>query len=89
METRVRPAHSPAHTRARLGLTHREEAGGAAAQARLPVDGVVVVLAAGQRVHSCYDNQVDAHAQVGEGQVAHEEARDRQLGAAPCGNRRG
>ena len=62
--------------------THREEAGGAAAQTRLPVNGVVVVPAAGQRVHGCYDDQVDTHAEVREGQVAHEETGNGEFGAA-------
>ena len=63
--------------------THREEACGAAAQARLPVYGVVVVSATGEHVHSSYDDQIDAHAEVREGQVTHEETRDSQFGAAP------
>lgn len=63
-------------------LTHREEARGTAAQAHLPVYGVVVVPATGEHVHSCYDYQVDAHAEVRKGQVAHEETRNCQLGAA-------
>lgn len=65
--------------------THREESGSAAARPRLPVDGVVVVTAPGQQVHCRYDHQVDAHAEVGEGQVAHEEAGNGQLGAAAWG----
>lgn len=51
--------------------THREEARSTAAQARLPVYGVVVVQATSEHVYSCYDYQVDAHAEVREGQVAH------------------
>lgn len=63
-------------------LPHRKEACGTAANARLPVYGTVVVLAAGEHVHGCYDYQVDAHAEVRKGQVAHEETRDSQFGAA-------
>lgn len=62
--------------------THREKACRAAAEACLPVDGVVVVVAVSQHVYGCYDDQVDAHAKVSKGQVAHEETRDSQFGAA-------
>lgn len=61
--------------------THREEARSTAAEARLPVYGVVVVLATSEHVHCCYDHQVDAHAEVRKGQVTHEETRDSQFGA--------
>lgn len=62
--------------------THREEACSITAQAHLPVYGVVVVLATSEHVHSCYDYQVDAHAEVRKGQVAHQETRNSQFGAA-------
>ena len=62
--------------------THREEARNAAAQARLPVYGAVVVQATSQHVYRCYDDQVDAHAEVRESQMAHEETRNGQFGAA-------
>lgn len=69
-------------------LAHREEARSTAAQAHLPVYGVVVVPAAGEHVHSCYDYQVDAHAEVRKGQVAHKETRNSQLGAAAWNNKK-
>lgn len=62
--------------------THREEACSIAAQARLPVYGVVIVPATSEHVYGCYDDQVDAHAEVREGQVAHKETRNSQFGAA-------
>lgn len=40
---------------------------------------MVVVLTAGLRVHGGDEQQVQPHAEVGEGQVAHEEARDGEL----------
>lgn len=64
--------------------THREETCSTAAQAHLPVYGMVVVLPTSENVYGCYDYQVDAHAEVSKGQVAHEEPRDCQLGAAAC-----
>lgn len=63
-------------------LTHREEACSTAAHAHLPVYGVVVVPATSEYVYSCYDYQVDAHAEVRKGQVAHEETRNSEFGAA-------
>lgn len=63
-------------------LTHRKEACSTAAQAHLPVYGVVVVSAMSEHIHSCYDYQVDAHTEVRKGQVAHEETRNSQFGAA-------
>lgn len=42
----------------------------------LPVDGVVEVDADGVQVHGRDDEQVDAHAQVGDGQVHHQELTD-------------
>ena len=62
--------------------THRKEASSTAAQAHLPVYGIVVVPAPSEHVHGCYDCQVDAHAEVSKGQVAHEETRHSQFGAA-------
>lgn len=62
--------------------THREEACSTAAQARLPVYGVVVVPSTSEHVYGCYDYQVDAHAEVSKCQVAHEETRNSQFGAA-------
>ena len=64
--------------------THREEACGSAAQARLPVYGVVIVPPTGDYVYSRYDDQVDAHAEVRKGQVAHEETGNSQFAAAAC-----
>lgn len=69
----------------RLLTTHREEAGCAAAWAHLPVHSMVVVAALREQVFCCYDYQVDAHAEVSKGQVAHQETGDSQLGAAACG----
>lgn len=63
-------------------LTHRKEACSTAAQAHLPVYGVVVVSALSEHIHGCYDYQVDAHAEIRKGQVAHEETRNGQFGAA-------
>ncbi|TNN61419.1 hypothetical protein EYF80_028436 [Liparis tanakae] len=57
----------------------REEPGEPAAGARLPVDGVVEVLGSRVQVHGGDEQQVDPHAQVGKGQVAHEEAGHREL----------
>lgn len=68
--------------RTACNLTHREEACSTAAQAHLPVYGVVVVPATSEHVYSCYDYQVDAHAEVRKGQVAHEETRNSEFGAA-------
>lgn len=62
--------------------THRKEARSTAAQAHLPVYGMVVVPASGEHVYGCYDYQVDAHAEVSKGQVAHEETRNSQFGTA-------
>lgn len=62
--------------------THREEACSTAAQACLPVYGVVVVLATSERVYSRYDYQVNAHAEVSKCQVAHEKTRNSQFGLA-------
>lgn len=62
--------------------THREEACSTAAQTRLPVYGVAAVLATSAHVHRCYDYQVDAHAEVRKGQVAHQETRNSQFAAA-------
>ncbi len=64
----------------RQRTSHREEARSTAAQAHLPVHGVVVVLALSEDVYGCYDYQVDAHAEIREGQVAHEETGDCQFG---------
>lgn len=65
----------------RRAETHREKSSNVAAEARLPVDGMVVVLVVSEYVHGCYNDQVDAHAEVSEGQVAHKKTRNRQLGA--------
>lgn len=62
--------------------THREEACSIAAQAHLPVYSIVVVPSTCEHIHSCNDYQVDAHAEVSKGQVAHEESRNSQLIAA-------
>lgn len=56
--------------------SYRKEACSAATQACLPVYGIVVVLSTSKHVYGCYDNQVDAHAEVSKGQVAHEEPRN-------------
>lgn len=64
--------------------THREEARHIAAKSCLPVNGVVVVPTMSEHVDRCYDYQVDAHAEVSEGQMAHEETRNGQLRAAAC-----
>lgn len=61
--------------------TDREKACRTAAKACLPVNGVVVVMAVSQHVYGCYDDQVDTHAKVSKGQVAHEETRNSQFGA--------
>lgn len=45
----------------------------------LPVRGVVVVLVTGVVVHDGDEHQVEPHAQVGEGQVTHEESGNGQL----------
>jgi len=62
--------------------THREKARCFAAKAHLPVYGVVIVSPVSEHVYGCYDYQVDAHAEVSKGQVAHEETRNSQLGAS-------
>lgn len=62
--------------------THREEACSIAAQAHLPVYSIVVVPSTCEHIHGCNDYQVDAHAEVSKGQVAHEESRNSQLIAA-------
>ena len=65
-----------------LPAKHGQEAGHTAARAGLPLDGVLAVVATRPQVHGRDHQQVDADAEVGEGQVAHQEAWDRQLGAA-------
>lgn len=57
----------------------REEACQAAPWSCLPVNGVVVVFGSRVQVHRGNEQQVDPHAQVGEGQVAHQKPRDGQL----------
>lgn len=65
-----------------LAGKHGQEPGRAAAGPRLPAGGMVVVLVAGVEVHEGNQHQVEPHAQVGKGQVAHEESWDGQLVAA-------
>jgi len=62
-----------------LAGEHRDGARQVAAALRLPGDGVAVVVGARVEVDGRHQQQVDAHAEVGEGQVTHEEARDGEL----------
>ena len=56
-----------------------EEASRVAARARLPVNGMVVVLGLSVEVYGGDEEQIQPHAEVCEGQVAHEEAWHGQL----------
>lgn len=63
----------------KLRAKHRQEARHAAAGPRLPLDGIVTVVTVCAQVNYGDHQKVDANAQVGESQVAYEEAGHHQL----------
>lgn len=65
-----------------LTTKHRQEPCDATPHSRLPLDSVLTVVPTGPEVHSGDHEEIHANAEVGEGQVAHQEPRHGQLAAA-------